>query len=249
MKKELVKDYIEHLHNISSQSSDRQIRPNLFYSPKLDEMVFMEKNVGTRLKVSNIYLYLMEKKSCIANVKLSTMSDKERKDFVINNLHNYNVYTEVPIANMSSLKDRVNWLDESTPFINKLSILKVNQYFRKCGLAHELIKELKSESLHNGLPEIRGKMAPLDNVDMTDPTYINNCFKLSEISKDLVLQDTVDLHALVKIYQHLGFIVPEDYILDHTIKMPVAKHSIPQKDQYPASYTSYCVEPPMLLVR
>lgn len=244
MEKEIVKDYIEKLKCLNSRSvKEAEYRPNLFYCKKLDEMVFMQKGVNPRLKVSNIYLYIMQKKSKIANERLSQMTPEERRDFILNNLHNYYVYPDVSIANMCNFIDKVDWDDKTSPYFNKLSILKVNQYFRKKGLARELIKELRSDTLNNGYPYIMGKMSPLDNFDLTDSTYIKSCYDISQIKKDLTLQNSVDLHALAQIYQHLGFIVPEEYMINKTIKMPIAKHNILDKDHYPESYTAYAMQP------
>jgi len=249
VKKELVKNYIEAIKETNYKANGQQLRPNLFYSKKLDEMIFMQKGVDFRLKVSNIYLYIMEKKSNIAREQLSMMTPEERKNFILNNLHNYYIYPEVSIANMCNFIDKADWNYEDSEDFNKLSILKVNQYFRRLGLAGELIKELKSDTLNNGYTSIIGKMSPLDNFDLTDSTYIKNTFEISRIKKDLLLQNSVDIHALAKIYQHLGFIVPEDYMLDKTIKMPVAKHNIQEKDHYPATFTSYKLQPFEILVR
>ena len=240
MSKELVKDYIEKLKYLNGRSvKEAEYRPNLFYCPKLDEMVFMKKGVNERMKVSNIYLYMMEKHPKIANEKLSQMTEEERKDFILNNLQNYYVYPELAIGSMSNFIDKVDWSDENSDTINKLSILKVHQYFRQCGLAKELIKELRSATINNGYSCIIGRMSPLDNFDLTDSIYIKKSYDLSLINPSLTAKDSVDLHDLAQVYKHLGFIVPEDYILDKRIKMPLGKHSILDKDHYPDSYTDF----------
>lgn len=240
MEKKLVKDYIENLKELNS-ASDKQVeyRPALLYCPKLDNLVFMLKSVSQKMKVSNIYLYIVEKNDKIMKEKFAKMSPEERIQFVLDNLHNFYVYPDVAIGNMSNYIDKLDWSDLLSNTINRLSILKVHQYFRRFGLAKELIKELRSDTLNNGYSTIVGKMSPLDNFDVNDEKYIKRTEEITKIKPELILKNSVNLHSLAQIYQHLGFIVAENYDKNRIITMSLGKHSVLDKDRYPEEFTDF----------
>jgi len=224
-KKELVKDYLERI-KLENSSHGRivEIRPNFFYFPRLNEMLLMHKQVTVRAEVSNIYLYFMQKKDSISNVNLSKMSPIERKDFFLNHLNDYFIYSEDEIAHMANYIDPYNYNNTPNVKANKLSILEVDKDFRGKGLAKELITELKSDTINNGISEITARMAPLD-------TY------------------NVSLDDLAVIYRHLGFNVNYGYMKDKNIKMLVNENSLPSKLAYPKEYTDYRFQnnPPILI--